>query len=140
MAITDKLIQPSAPTSRAELLDRLDRQANYLADAGLAAAASLSDRLDRPLFLEGEPGVGKTSFAAAMATVLGARLVRLQCHGGIDAAQALYDWNFPQQVLTLRALGEGDHRSSAVALDRGFPDRASDPRCTRERSCGAVGG
>src|SRR3954447_18226563 len=109
MTIRDKPIQPSVPTSRAELADRLDRQANYLADAGLAAAAFLSDRLDRPLFLAGEPGVGKTSFAAAMATALGARLVRLQCRGGIDASQALYDWNFPRQVLTLRALGRGDH-------------------------------
>ena len=87
-----------------------------MADAGLAAAAFLSDRLDRPLFLEGEPGVGKTSFAAAMATVLGARLVRLQCHGGIDAAQALYDWNFPRQVLTLRALGRGDHTDRVPSL------------------------
>jgi MoxR-like ATPase len=116
MTITDEPVRPGAPASRAELLDRLDRQAGYLADAGLAAAAFLSDRLDRPLFLEGEPGVGKTSFAAAMATVLGSRLVRLQCHGGIDAAQALYDWNFPQQVLTLRALGDGDHTDRVPSL------------------------
>jgi MoxR-like ATPase len=108
--------EPTRPASRAEMADRLDRQAGYLADAGLAAAAFLSDRLGRPLFLEGEPGVGKTSFAAAMATVLGARLVRLQCHGGIDAAQALYDWNFPQQVLTLRALGDGNHTDRVPSL------------------------
>ena len=69
----------------------LDEQADYLTGDGLAAAAFLAHRMNRPLFLEGAPGVGKTAFAAAMATVLGARPVRLQCHGGIDAAQALYD-------------------------------------------------
>jgi MoxR-like ATPase len=116
MTMTEEPIRPSRLASRAELLERLDKEAGYLADAGLAAAAFLSDRLDRPLFLEGAPGVGKTSFAAAMATVLHARLVRLQCYGGIDAAQALYDWNFPQQVLTLRALGDGDHSDRVPSL------------------------
>ena len=90
--------------SAGDLRAELDAKAHYLAGDGLATAAFLAYRLRRPLFLEGEPGVGKTSFAQAMATVLGARLVRLQCHGGIDAAQALYDWNFPKQLLTLRGV------------------------------------
>ena len=98
-----------------DLIGKLDA-ADYLADYGLAATAFLAYRMRRPLFLEGEPGVGKTSFATAMAEILGARVVRLQCHGGIDAAQALYDWNFPRQVLTLRALGDGDHTAAVPTL------------------------
>ncbi len=75
----------------------------YLPDDGLATAAFLALRMARPLFLEGDAGVGKTSLAQALADVTGATLVRLQCYEGIDAAQALYDWNFPRQVLHLRA-------------------------------------
>jgi MoxR-like ATPase len=61
-------------------------------------------RLSRPLFCEGEPGTGKTSLAAALAEAFGLQLIRLQCHEGIDAAQALYDWDFPRQLLHLRTL------------------------------------
>ncbi|HEY3633099.1 MAG TPA: MoxR family ATPase [Jatrophihabitantaceae bacterium] len=75
----------------------------YLPDEGLATAAYLALRMHRPLFLEGDAGVGKTSLATALAEVLEARLVRLQGYEGIDAAQALYDWDFPRQVLHLRA-------------------------------------
>jgi len=69
----------------------------------VATAAYLALALPRPLFLEGEAGVGKTSLARALATVLGAPLLRLQCYEGIDASQALYDWDFPRQLLHLRA-------------------------------------
>jgi MoxR-like ATPase len=93
----------TSPQQLAALLRRVD----YLADEGLAAAAFLALRMRRPLFLEGEPGVGKTSFAQKIAQALGARPIRLQCHGGIDASQALYDWNFPRQILTLRAAEDG---------------------------------
>jgi MoxR-like ATPase len=86
----------------AELAVALERT-GYLPDEGLATAAYLALRMHRPLFLEGDAGVGKTSLAAALADVLDARLVRLQCYEGIDAAQALYDWDFPRQVLHLRA-------------------------------------
>jgi MoxR-like ATPase len=99
--------------SLSDLAEKLD-QVGYLADDGLVAAAFLAKRLNRPLFLEGDPGVGKTAFAQAMADVLGARLIRLQCYGGIDMAQALYDWNFPRQILALRAASEGD-RAEVVA-------------------------
>jgi MoxR-like ATPase len=74
----------------------------YLADKGLATAVFLALRLHRPLFLEGDAGVGKTALAQAVADVLDAPLIRLQCYEGIDASQALYDWNFPKQVLHLR--------------------------------------
>lgn len=76
----------------------------YLADDGVATAAFLAQRMRRPLFCEGEPGTGKTSLAVALARALGQPLIRLQCHEGIDAAQALYEWDFPRQLLHLRAL------------------------------------
>jgi MoxR-like ATPase len=89
-------------TDPAALAAALERT-GYLPDEGLATAAYLALRMHRPLFLEGDAGVGKTSLATALAEVLDARLVRLQCYEGIDAAQALYDWDFPRQVLHLRA-------------------------------------
>ncbi|TDD71288.1 MoxR family ATPase [Jiangella aurantiaca] len=92
----------SAVTTPGDLAGRLDA-AGYLADEGLATAAFLALRMGRPLFLEGEAGVGKTSLAQALAEVLGAPLIRLQCYEGVDAAQALYDWDFPRQLLHLRA-------------------------------------
>ncbi len=75
----------------------------YLADDGLATAVFLALRLQRPLLLEGDAGVGKTEVARALATWTGGRLVRLQCHDGIDAAQALYEWDHARQLLHLRA-------------------------------------
>ena len=92
----------SGVESPGELTRRLAEHA-YLADEGLATAGFLALRMGRPLFLEGEAGVGKTAFARAMSEVLGAPLIRLQCYEGLDAAQALYDWDFPRQLLHLRA-------------------------------------
>jgi MoxR-like ATPase len=89
--------------SPADLAGALDR-AGYLADEGLATAAFLALRMGRPLFCEGEPGTGKTSLATALADALDVELIKLQCHEGIDASQALYDWDFPRQLLHLRAL------------------------------------
>ena len=88
----------------------------YLADAGLASAAFLAVKMGRPLFCEGEPGTGKTALAHALAEVLGAPLVRLQCHEGIDASQALYDWDFPRQLLHLRA-AESAATASGATID-----------------------
>ena len=94
---------PAGVDTPAGLSARL-AQVRYLADVGLATAAYLGLRLHRPLFCEGEAGVGKTELAKALATVLDAPLIRLQCYEGIDASQALYDWDFPRQILHLRAL------------------------------------
>ena len=93
---------PEGVGSPADLAGRLDG-VDYLADDGVATAAYLALALPRPLLLEGEAGVGKTSLAQALADVLGATLLRLQCYEGIDAAQALFDWDFPRQLLHLRA-------------------------------------
>jgi MoxR-like ATPase len=76
----------------------------YLCDDALATVSFLSLAMQRPLLLEGEPGTGKTSLAEALAQALDRPLIRLQCYEGIDATQALYDWDFPRQILHLRAL------------------------------------
>jgi MoxR-like ATPase len=75
----------------------------YLADQGLSTAVCLAAVLEQPLLLEGEAGVGKTEVAKALAGATGARLIRLQCHEGIDLHHALYDWDYPRQLLHLRA-------------------------------------
>ncbi|HET8581622.1 MAG TPA: MoxR family ATPase, partial [Jatrophihabitans sp.] len=104
----------------AAVSDALDA-AGYLPDTGLATAAYLAMRMHRPLFLEGEPGVGKTALAQALATITGSRLVRLQCYEGIDASQALYDWDFPRQILHLRAADTSDREALEASLyDRRF--------------------
>jgi MoxR-like ATPase len=106
-----------------DLRDRL-ASCDYLADDATATAAWLALRMRRPLFLEGDPGVGKTSLAAALAGVLGAPLIRLQCYEGIDAAQALYDWDFPRQLLHLRAVeASAAGPVSADLLERELYDR-----------------
>jgi MoxR-like ATPase len=99
--------------SPAELSEAL-AGTGYLAEPGLATAGWLALRMERPLFLEGEAGVGKTAFAAALAGATGLDMIRLQCYEGLDAGQALYDWDFPRQILHLRTLeAVGDERDPA---------------------------
>lgn len=76
----------------------------YLADDALATVTFLATRLGRPILLEGEPGTGKTALAESLAEALGQQLIRLQCYEGIESTQALYDWDFPRQILHLRAV------------------------------------
>jgi MoxR-like ATPase len=95
-----------------QLQEALERE-SYIADRGLSVAVYLALTLRRPLLLEGEPGVGKTEVARTLARVLSAELIRLQCYEGIDAGQALYEWDYARQLLYARTLQEG-------ALD---PDR-----------------
>src|SRR3954464_10539543 len=93
-----------------ESIDQLEgalREADYLPDRGLATALYLSLRLEKPLLLEGEAGVGKTEAAKALARILPARLLRLQCYEGLDVAHAVYEWNYSRQLLHIRAAQEG---------------------------------
>jgi MoxR-like ATPase len=90
-------------TSPASIRDALE-STGYLADEDLATVVYLAHGMQRPLLLEGEPGTGKTALAEALAEVEGVPLIRLQCYEGIDASQALYDWDFPRQILHLRTL------------------------------------
>jgi MoxR-like ATPase len=92
--------------SPADLAARL-AQADYLCDEGLAVSMYLALAMHRPLLLEGEPGVGKTEAARSLATALGAELIRLQCYEGIDASQALYEWDYSRQLLHARAIQDG---------------------------------
>ena len=90
-----------------EDLQQALHDSSYLPDRGLATALYLSLRLEKPLLLEGEAGVGKTEAAKALARVLGARLIRLQCYEGLDVAHAVYEWNYSRQLLHIRAAQEG---------------------------------
>jgi MoxR-like ATPase len=115
---------PTGPADRAgpagfagpdALADAL-RDTGYLPDEGLATAAYLALVMGRPLFLEGEAGVGKTALARALAEVTGRPLYRLQCYEGLEASQALYDWDFGRQLLHLRA-AEAAHATGSAGPD-----------------------
>ncbi len=90
---------PGSPDELAQAL----AAAGYFADRRLATAVYLAIRLQRPLLLEGEPGVGKTELAKALSAVLGRELIRLQCYDGMEQREALYEWNYPAQLLHMRA-------------------------------------
>jgi MoxR-like ATPase len=113
----------SGPGELAETL----RQGGYLADRGLATALYVALSLNRPILLEGEVGTGKTEVAKVMASVLGRRLIRLQCYEGIDTSQALYEWDYARQMLHIRAL------SDRQAADDSSVDKLFGPRFLLER-------
>jgi MoxR-like ATPase len=92
------------------------RERAYLADRALATAIYLAVSLDKPLLLEGEAGVGKTEVAKALAATLGRRLIRLQCYEGIDANQALYEWNYSRQLIAVRAMQTAPSETSVEDL------------------------
>ncbi len=92
------------PFGSVEELQRALERERYLADRGLATAIYLAVSLDKPLLLEGEAGVGKTEVAKVLARLLGRELIRLQCYEGIDASQALYEWNYSKQLIAVRAM------------------------------------
>jgi MoxR-like ATPase len=103
----------SGPPATIDDVEARLRERRYIGDRGLATSIFLALKLEKPLFIEGEAGVGKTEAAKVMADVLGARLIRLQCYEGIDLAHAVYEWNYPRQLLHIRLLGEGDDRRTA---------------------------
>ena len=111
-----------ASATTAELRAALEGT-GYLVDDELATLTWLATRLHRPLLVEGEPGTGKTALAEALAEAAGVPLIRLQCHEGIDASQALYDWDFSRQILHLRAVeavDAGEGRSSLDEVEAGL--------------------
>lgn len=101
------------PQELAKLLETVD----YIADAGLATVGYLAINLQRPLLVEGEPGTGKTALALALSESLEIPLIRLQCYEGIDAQQALYDWDFARQILHLRTLEATKTAADAEEVD-----------------------
>lgn len=98
-----------------EVRRRLD-EVDYLVDDGTATALYLALALDRPLLVEGEPGVGKTTSAKALARAMGAPLIRLQCYEGLTASEALYEWNYQRQLLAIRLAESRDERLSDADL------------------------
>jgi MoxR-like ATPase len=94
----------------------------YVSDRSLATAIYLSLTLNRPLFLEGEAGVGKTEIAKVLSETLGRRLIRLQCYEGLDVASAVYEWNYPRQMIEIR-LAEGGSESKDTVEEEIFTDR-----------------
>jgi len=105
------------PTSIDETVALLKR-ASYVGDRALATVIFLSLKLERPLFLEGEAGVGKTEIGKVLAATLGRRLIRLQCYEGLDVATAVYEWNYPAQMMAIRlAEASGDHDRDRIEHD-----------------------
>jgi MoxR-like ATPase len=111
----------SLPRSVSDTLALLG-QGKYVADRSLATAIYLSLTLNRPLFLEGEAGVGKTEIAKVLAETLGRRLIRLQCYEGLDVSSAVYEWNYPRQMIEIRLAESGTESKDSVEEEI-FSDR-----------------
>lgn len=113
-------ITPDAAASPADAEPRFEsvqqvrdalRDAQYLADDGIAGIAYLADRLQKPILVEGPAGTGKTQLAKSIAEITGARLIRLQCYEGLDESKALYEWNYKKQLLRIQTERGGDEKS-----------------------------
>ena len=111
----------STVSSARDLAERLG-ETGYLCDDALATVGFLAIAMQRPLLLEGEPGTGKTALAEAVAQGLGLPLIRLQCYEGIDASQALYDWDFPRQILHLRAVEAAHDETDVEEVEKSLFD------------------
>src|ERR1700710_3228201 len=112
----------SLPVSVDAMLELLTSR-GYLAERSLATVTYLALRMGRPLFLEGEAGVGKTEIAKVLAASLGRKLIRLQCYEGLDVATAVYEWNYPAQMMAIRlAEAAGEHDRERIEHDI-FADR-----------------
>src|SRR5215204_1621576 len=105
------------PTRSIEGLADEFRRHGYIAERSLATAVFLGLQLGRPLLLEGEAGVGKTELAKVLASSLGAKLIRLQCYEGLDVNTAVYEWNYPRQMLEIRLLEARGSVDQATAHD-----------------------
>jgi MoxR-like ATPase len=115
--------KPTAPsTDSVDATLGLLAKGDYVADRSLATAVFLAMRLNRPLFLEGEAGVGKTEIAKVLAQTLGRRLIRLQCYEGLDVAAAVYEWNYPRQMVEIR-LAEATGASRDTLEEEIFSER-----------------
>src|ERR1700756_4215994 len=105
------------PASIGATVDLL-AEADYLADRSLGTVLYLALKMGRPIFLEGEAGVGKTEIAKVLASTLGRRLIRLQCYEGLDVASAVYEWNYAAQMIAIRAAeAEGEHDRERIQSD-----------------------
>ncbi len=123
MSASQGLAEQQGLGSAADVARRL-RETGYLADDGLATITYLALVMQRPLLLEGEPGTGKTALAEALAELVGAPLIRLQCYEGIDSTQALYDWDFTAQILHLRTVEAVGGATDPEALEESlYADR-----------------
>ena len=121
----DRSIHPDRRPPEARSIEAIQdafRERDYICDRSLATAVFLALELGRPLLLEGEAGVGKTELAKVLAAILGARLIRLQCYEGLDVTTAVYEWNYPRQMLEIRLLEARGAASSATAHQIFGPD------------------
>jgi MoxR-like ATPase len=112
----------SGATASVEAIQASFRARDYIADRSVATAVFLALELERPLLLEGEAGVGKTELAKVLAATLGAPLIRLQCYEGLDVTSAVYEWNYPRQMLEIRLLEARGEADRATAHDIFGPD------------------
>jgi MoxR-like ATPase len=127
MSEAQPTVRPARPerpaaTASVEAIQASFRARDYIADRSVATAVFLALELERPLLLEGEAGVGKTELAKVLAATLGAPLIRLQCYEGLDVTSAVYEWNYPRQMLEIRLLEARGEADRATAHDIFGPD------------------